>query len=86
MHFTVRGRVQGVGFRYSTRDKANTLDLTGWVRNMANGNVEGIAQGSKQNLEEFREWLKQGPVYARVSDVESEFIEREPIPDFQITR
>lgn len=86
MHFTVSGRVQGVGFRYRTCDKASALDLTGWVRNMANGNVEGVAQGREQNLEIFRKWLKHGPPNARVSRVETEFIEREAIPNFQITR
>jgi acylphosphatase len=86
IHFTVRGRVQGVGFRYSTLDKATGLGLTGWVRNMANGNVEGVAQGREQSLEIFRKWLKQGPSCARVSRVETELIEREAIPNFQITR
>jgi len=66
----VRGRVQGVGFRYSTQKKAEQLQLRGWVRNLSNGNVEVVAEGEKDSLEDFLTWLKSGPSGARVVDVE----------------
>ena len=49
--FVVSGRVQGVGFRYHTQNRAIQLGLTGWVRNRADGDVEGIVQGNSMDIE-----------------------------------
>lgn len=66
----VGGRVQGVGFRYSTVDQANRHGVTGWVRNMPSGQVEVFAQGPDVNVNEFLAWLAVGPRLASVTGVE----------------
>ncbi|MFP4153770.1 MAG: acylphosphatase [Alkalispirochaeta sp.] len=78
----IRGRVQGVGFRYSTRSQAQRLGITGWVKNRADGAVEVYAEGSREDLARFEEWLRAGPPYAHVTDVE---ISR-PVPVGSYTR
>ena len=67
--FVVRGRVQGVGFRWQTRSVARRLGLSGWVRNNPDGSVECRASGSERALEELREFLAAGPPGARVDDM-----------------
>jgi acylphosphatase len=67
--FRVKGRVQGVGFRYSTRRVAQSLRLTGWCRNTDNGDVEAIASGEQVSLEKFANWLAKGPIGAAVLEV-----------------
>jgi acylphosphatase len=68
-HALVCGRVQGVGFRYSCCHEARRLGLTGWVRNKTDGDVEIWAEGTKEKLETFLRWLRQGPPGARVDQV-----------------
>ncbi len=70
IHARVTGRVQGVFYRASTRDKARSLGLTGWVMNMPDGSVELEAQGPDERVEELVSWLYEGPPYAKVQDVE----------------
>ena len=70
---TVSGRVQGVSFRYYTQRTALSLGLTGWVRNESNGDVRLVAEGERGKLEELLEFVHEGPSYARVSGVESEW-------------
>jgi len=65
----VEGRVQGVGFRYFTRDRAQHHGLTGWVRNLPDGNVEFEAQGTGNNVDAFVAEIGKGPVLSHVSDV-----------------
>lgn len=68
--FVVRGRVQGVFFRQSTRERAMQLGLVGWVRNRADGAVEGeVAGADAAALEAFRNWLQRGPSRAQVQDL-----------------
>jgi acylphosphatase len=64
--FVVRGRVQGVGFRWATRAEAQRLGLRGFVRNRADGAVEGEAVGPGPALAALRAWLRHGPRGARV--------------------
>lgn len=71
--FTVYGKVQGVWFRAWTRDMASEVGVTGWVRNKADGNVEGMAQGSEAQLDEFIERLHDGPPLARVTQVDTQW-------------
>ena len=66
----VRGRVQGVFYRHSTRHHANSLVLSGWVRNLPDGTVELEATGSKDVLESLIEWCHGGPPSAIVEQVE----------------
>ncbi|MDR2257894.1 MAG: acylphosphatase [Treponema sp.] len=68
-HALVSGRVQGVGFRYSCYHEARRLGLTGWVRNNMDGGVEVWAEGAKEKLESFLQWLRRGPPGARVDQV-----------------
>ncbi|GMO46300.1 MAG: acylphosphatase [Termitinemataceae bacterium] len=66
---TVFGVVQGVGFRYYTKDEASSLNISGWVRNNDDGTVEVHAEGAEQNLKMFLKWLQNGPSHARVDKV-----------------
>jgi acylphosphatase len=71
LHAIVRGRVQGVNFRWYTRERAVELDLTGWVRNLRGGrSVELVAQGRTESLRELIRFLHRGPPSARVDEVE----------------
>ena len=67
--FLVTGRVQGVFFRQSTRLEANRLRLKGLARNLPDGSVEVVAQGSAAAVEALHQWLRRGPAQARVEDV-----------------
>jgi acylphosphatase len=64
---TVRGRVQGVGFRYSAAAKAGALGLAGWIRNEADGSVLAWVQGDAPLVAAFCAWMEQGPPGARVT-------------------
>jgi acylphosphatase len=66
----VTGRVQGVGFRYSTQRMASGLGLDGWVRNRYDGSVEAHAQGDKEVVNRFLGFLEKGPPAARVSNLQ----------------
>lgn len=68
--FRVRGRVQGVGFRWFVEKEAATLGIAGWVRNRSDGSVEVLAQGTREQLFALRAKLQEGPRAARVDDVE----------------
>ncbi len=65
----IEGRVQGVGFRHFTYKTAIRLGLTGWVRNLADGAVEAMAEGPQQQVEEWLTSLKEGPPSSRVEDM-----------------
>lgn len=69
-HIHVYGRVQGVFFRESMRQKALELGITGWVRNRADGHVEAMVQGAPENVERIIAWAHRGPERARVDRVE----------------
>ena len=66
----VSGRVQGVFFRQNTLKKAKELAVFGWVRNLMDGRVEVVFEGEKGRVERMVDWLKQGPVGARVEHIE----------------
>jgi len=68
--FLVRGRVQGVGFRWFVEREAHTLGIAGWVRNNPDSSVEVFAMGSREQLAGLRSRLRAGPRAARVDDVE----------------
>jgi len=65
----VCGRVQGVGFRYSSYRQASHLRLGGWVRNLDDGRVEVFASGEKSQIEKFVQWLHHGPEQAAVEEI-----------------
>ena len=70
LHATIRGRVQGVSFRYYTARRARDLDLTGYVRNNPDGTVEVVAEGQRARVEELLSFLRMGPRAAIVTDVD----------------
>lgn len=82
--FTVSGRVQGVWFRASTKKQADNLGLSGWVRNLPDGQVQGQVSGEEKNLELFRQWLSQGPDLARVDELKIEICEPQAHQGFSI--
>jgi acylphosphatase len=67
--FIVKGHVQGVGFRYYAIREARRVGVTGTVRNLADGTVEAIAEGSFSGVSEFRAALERGPSYGHVDQV-----------------
>lgn len=69
MHCHVRGRVQGVAFRYYTHKEAQKLGINGWAKNLKDGRVEVLACGEASAVERFALWLHQGPPAARVEEV-----------------
>lgn len=69
LHFLIRGRVQGVGFRWFVQREATELELRGWVRNTEDGDVEILATGDPEDLDELRSSLRRGPRGARVDNV-----------------
>jgi acylphosphatase len=72
IHILVSGRVQGVFFRASARERALELGLRGTVRNLRDRRVEIVVQGPGSDVERFLEWCWQGPADARVDDLEIE--------------
>jgi len=68
--FVVRGRVQGVGFRWFVEREAHMLGIAGWVRNNSDGSVEVLAMGTRDQLLGLRSRLQRGPRASRVDDVE----------------
>jgi acylphosphatase len=68
--FVVRGRVQGVGFRWFVEREAHILEITGWVRNNPDASVEVLAVGTRDQLSGLRSRLREGPRAARVDAVE----------------
>ncbi len=84
LHIWVRGRVQGVWFRASAQNKAQELDLTGWVKNSADGSVEIHAQGTAEHLDDFVLWCQQGPPSAEVSGLAVDPATMEDFHTFEI--
>lgn len=80
LHLVISGRVQGVGFRATTYDEAQSLGLKGWVRNLSGGEVEVVVEGKRENLEMFLAWAHIGPPGSRVTDVREEW--SEPTSEF----
>jgi acylphosphatase len=73
LHAVVHGDVQGVGFRYFVQRKAQQLGLQGWVRNNDDGTVELVAEGGREELEQLKRALQEGPRMARVDRVETQW-------------
>ena len=82
----VYGKVQGVWYRASTRNKARELGLCGIVRNEADGSVYIEAEGPEAAIEALREWCKQGPPHARVEHIESKTMAPAGRSSFEVIR
>lgn len=70
VHLIISGKVQGVYFRQSSKDRADALRLSGWVRNRHSGVVEAVVEGAPDAVTAFIEWCHDGPLHARVDSVE----------------
>ena len=87
LHAVVHGRVQGVGYRYFVLEQAAALELNGWTRNLPDGTVEVLAQGSEEVLQALLVALQRGPTGGRVDRVDSHLRQvTEPCRGFRITR
>jgi Acylphosphatases len=80
-HVWISGRVQGVFFRAHTKEVAEKLGLTGWVRNLPDGRVEAVFEGEEEAVKEAIEWCKRGPPLARVEKVEVRY--EDPTGEFR---
>lgn len=82
----ITGHVQGVGYRYSTREQATVLGLVGWVRNLPDGRVEAVIEGDRPQIKQMVEWFHSGPPAAKVTAVETEEQARQQFKIFEIRR
>lgn len=69
-HIFISGRVQGVGFRHFTRKNAEALNIDGWVKNLPDGRVEAVFEGTKENVKEIIDRCRKGPSASRVNNLE----------------
>ena len=82
--FQIFGKVQGVGFRWSTQRVAQQLEVTGWCRNLPDGSVEVCAYGDETQVGQLFAWLQRGPRSARVSRVESYLLDGQAPVKFNV--
>lgn len=75
LELIIKGRVQGVFFRHSTREHAQDLGVVGWVANCPDGSVKIVAEGEERVLKKLYDWCCQGPPLAHVDEVEEEWEE-----------
>ncbi|MBM0742919.1 acylphosphatase [Phormidium sp. CLA17] len=83
-HLWIAGRVQGVGYRFSTQDVATLNRLAGWVKNLPDGRVEAVLEGDHDAVEDVIQWCHQGPPHASVTEVLVEYEPLEVLKGFEI--
>ena len=87
LHVFFSGTVQGVGFRYTTQQLAQTMAVRGWARNLNDGRVEMLVQGEETLLNEFLQRLQNGALAANIEKVECDWSEAtEPLNGFEVRR
>lgn len=79
----IRGRVQGVGYRYSMCDRADEVGVAGWVRNRRDGSVEAEIEGTDEQVAELLSWAAEGPPMGRVDGVSVTDVEPTGEPGFE---
>jgi len=84
VNILVSGRVQGVFYRTSTRDKALELGIKGWVQNNPDGSVYIEAEADQSTLDQFIEWCKKGPLMARIDNINISHQSPEGFQDFEV--
>jgi acylphosphatase len=84
VHVFVSGRVQGVFYRATTRDTARDRGVDGWVKNLADGRVEAVFEGPREDVESMVEWCHTGSPQARVEDVDVEYEAPEGVDGFEV--
>ncbi|MGH9340172.1 MAG: acylphosphatase [Acidobacteriota bacterium] len=86
-YFIIKGRVQGVGFRFFAYEAAQQMGIKGWTKNLENGDVEIHAQGDEQEMAQFLNRIRSGPPLSVVSDIEvREVAADQNYSDFSIER
>ncbi len=85
-HVFISGKVQGVGYRFSTLHEARRLGINGWVKNLLDRRVEAVFEGSKVLVEVMIQWCQQGPTGAVVQDVVVEYETPEGLRGFEMKR
>ncbi|MGQ4650213.1 acylphosphatase [Lyngbya aestuarii] len=83
-HVFLSGKVQGVGFRYSTGHQAKRLRLGGWVKNLSDGRVEAVFEGAAEDVQAIVRWCHQGPTNAAVESVQVEYEKLKGLDGFEI--
>jgi acylphosphatase len=86
LSITISGKVQGVYFRQSTKEMANAIGLMGQVQNLADGSVNIVATGSKEQLDRLVDWCRKGPEKASVKEIEIKEITLQQFETFSIIR
>ena len=76
-HVIVHGKVQGVFFRYETKQAAIARGVSGWVRNLPDGTVEGVFEGPEESVKSLLAWCRQGPPESRVDKVDTDWLTAE---------
>jgi acylphosphatase len=80
----VSGRVQGVGYRFSTASEARRRNIAGWVRNLSDGRVEAVFEGDLPSVVQMLEWCQHGPVGAVVEDIKAGYSLPEGLQSFEV--
>jgi acylphosphatase len=86
IHLIISGKVQGVFYRASAKEMAEKFNIRGWVKNTKGGNVEILACGMEDDLEQFLQWCKKGPEGAIVTHVEVKKSDENCQNEFKIIR
>ena len=81
----ITGKVQGVGFRFFVKEKADTLGVRGYVRNLKDGSVYATAQGRDCALDNLLNWCYRGPKGAYVKNIEKKIVKTKEFSDFKIS-
>lgn len=85
-HVFISGKVQGVGYRYSTVQQAKQLGVRGWVRNLPDRRVEAVFEGNQAIVEEMIRWCRKGPSGAVVREVKVEYEVLENLQGFEVLK
>ena len=80
VHVIIKGYVQGIGLRYNTREKAESLGLTGWIKNNPDNSVEAVFEGPEEMINEILEFCKKGTIGSKVIGIK---IRKEPVENLK---
>ncbi|OGZ17551.1 MAG: acylphosphatase [Candidatus Nealsonbacteria bacterium RBG_13_37_56] len=70
VHLFISGRVQGVFYRLTMRQKAKTFEVKGFCKNLSDGRVEAVIEGEEEKVNKLINWTKRGPLFAKVKNIE----------------
>jgi len=83
-HLVITGKVQGVSYRFSAHKKALEYNVSGWVKNLENGEVEALIEGEQEDLEKLLNWCYEGPLFADVTQIQKTEASPEGFDKFRI--